>query len=256
MSGFFSGSLDPFWPHSVLLTIAVLSSFAVAAGIVLENPKWSLANALVIGGVAIEAACTLLLFGFDEGISGKQQLEILTATDRATDAGFDAAIANNAAAEAIERAENLESENLKLRIQLQPRSLRGDDIAAFNNALKSVSGTLTDVYIFPAGTPDTVPLGRAIAAVIKQAGWDIGRIETASGGQYFVGVGVWVNPNADERVKAAHAALMRLLATLGPNPNPDMRVTAGAFAVEGLASGIPDWTRVVAPLAVLVGTKP
>jgi hypothetical protein len=77
MSGFFSGSLDPFWPHAGLLTVAILASFAVAAGIVMENPKWSLANALVVGGVAIEAACTLLLFGFDEGISASQQKTIV-----------------------------------------------------------------------------------------------------------------------------------------------------------------------------------
>jgi hypothetical protein len=82
MSDFFSGSLAPFWPHIVLLTTAVAASFAVAAGIVMENPKWSLANVLVIGGVAIEAACTLLLFGFDEGISAKQQSKIEAAEQR------------------------------------------------------------------------------------------------------------------------------------------------------------------------------
>jgi len=73
---FFSGSFEPFWPHSALLTTAIVASFAVAAGIVLENPKFSLANVLVVGGVAVEAACTLLLFGFDEGISGRQQSTI------------------------------------------------------------------------------------------------------------------------------------------------------------------------------------
>jgi hypothetical protein len=76
MSVFFSGSLDPTWPHIILLGIAIVSSFAVAIGIVLENPKWSLPNALVVGGVAIEAVCTLLLFGFDEGISRAQQASI------------------------------------------------------------------------------------------------------------------------------------------------------------------------------------
>jgi hypothetical protein len=35
-----------------------------------------IANVLVIGGVAIEAVCTLLLFGFDEGISDIQQRKI------------------------------------------------------------------------------------------------------------------------------------------------------------------------------------
>jgi hypothetical protein len=77
MSGFFSGSADPFWPHVILLTVAILASFAVAGGIVLENPKATIANVLVVGGVAIEAVCTVLLFGFDEGISGAQQSKII-----------------------------------------------------------------------------------------------------------------------------------------------------------------------------------
>jgi hypothetical protein len=76
MSGFFSGAADPFWPHAILLTVAIVASFAVAFGIVLENPKVTVANVLVVGGVAIEAVCTLLLFGFDEGISSAQQSAI------------------------------------------------------------------------------------------------------------------------------------------------------------------------------------
>jgi hypothetical protein len=76
VSGFFSGSFDSTWPHATLLTMAIVASFAVGIGIVLENPKWSLANVLVIGGVALEAVCTLLLFGFDEGISNAQQSKI------------------------------------------------------------------------------------------------------------------------------------------------------------------------------------
>jgi len=77
MSAFFSGSLNPFWPHVTLLSVAIAASFAVAVGIVMENPKWSLANVLVVGGVAFEAVCTLLLFGFDEGISDAQQSKII-----------------------------------------------------------------------------------------------------------------------------------------------------------------------------------
>jgi hypothetical protein len=76
VSGFFSGSFDSAWPHVMLLTMAIVASFAVGVGIVLEDPKWSLANVLVIGGVALEAVCTLLLFGFDEGISSAQQSKI------------------------------------------------------------------------------------------------------------------------------------------------------------------------------------
>lgn len=137
MSGFFSGTVEPFWPHAALLTIAIAASFAVAAGIVLENPKWSLANVLVVGGVAIEAACTLLLFGFDEGISGRQQASIvgqqisillqqdsiialarlnaeLSAKEQETEAT--AAKAKEDAAGAIERAAQLEKETVEAKL--------------------------------------------------------------------------------------------------------------------------------------------
>jgi hypothetical protein len=67
------GSLDPYWTHVILLSVAALASIAVGVGIVMESPHWSVANALVVGGVAIEAICTFVLFGFDEEISNKQQ---------------------------------------------------------------------------------------------------------------------------------------------------------------------------------------
>ena len=68
--------------HGVLLAAGIVASLIVAVGIVLEEPKWSIANVLVIGGVAIEAVCTLLLFGFDEGISEVQQSKIISLETR------------------------------------------------------------------------------------------------------------------------------------------------------------------------------
>ena len=74
IGGFFSGEMSPGWPHFWLLTVSVLGSAAVAYGIIREAEKvWSITTLLVVGGVAVEAICTLLLFGFDEGISEKQQ---------------------------------------------------------------------------------------------------------------------------------------------------------------------------------------
>lgn len=82
LSHFFSGGVDPTWPHAILLTITVLASFAVAAGIIFESPKYSesvhrVAMWAVIGGVAVEAACTITLFVFDEGIGNAQQEKII-----------------------------------------------------------------------------------------------------------------------------------------------------------------------------------
>ncbi len=82
LSSFFSGDVDPTWPHVILLSVTVLASFAVAAGIIFESPKYSesihrAATRLVIGGVAVEAVCTIFLFVFDEGISNAQQSKII-----------------------------------------------------------------------------------------------------------------------------------------------------------------------------------
>jgi hypothetical protein len=87
LSDFLSGTADPFWPHVILLSVSVLASFAVGAGIILESPKYSesihrVAVGLVIAGVVVEAACTIFLFVFDEGISSAQQLKIIALETR------------------------------------------------------------------------------------------------------------------------------------------------------------------------------
>lgn len=77
MSQFFGGSLDPTWPHAVLIAGTIVGGVLVGLGVILEAPKLlSIPVAAVFVGVVVEAACTLLLFGFDEGISGAQQSRI------------------------------------------------------------------------------------------------------------------------------------------------------------------------------------
>jgi len=77
ISQFFSGTVDPTSPHAILIGASIVASFAVWLGIVLEAEKfWSLPTMLVTFGVAIEAICTILLFGFDEGISSYQKSTI------------------------------------------------------------------------------------------------------------------------------------------------------------------------------------
>jgi hypothetical protein len=82
LSEILSGTAEPFWPHCVLISISVVASFAVAAGILLESPKYSaavhrVAVWLVICGVAVEALCMISLFVFDEAISSAQQSKII-----------------------------------------------------------------------------------------------------------------------------------------------------------------------------------
>lgn len=186
MSGFFSGSFDPFWPHAILLTVAIAASFAVAAGIVMENPKWSLANALVVGGVAIEAACTLLLFGFDEGISGKLQSKVVIATDRATDAG-----------EALAEF-------------MLPRSLSGEQQARLAKVAKLYPSLSFVTVANPESEPWSFVMG--IATELKSDGWNwipcpggtLQPLDPRPASCASILVGVQINAPSD-RMDVAHA---------------------------------------------------
>jgi hypothetical protein len=92
MNSLLAGSVDAFWPHAVLLSLSVFAGIAVGAGILLERPKYSaavprVATWLVIAGVAIESVCTICLFVVDEGISLRQQNEIISLREFAKKAG-------------------------------------------------------------------------------------------------------------------------------------------------------------------------
>jgi hypothetical protein len=71
--------------HLWLLGLAVFSTFVVAKGIIWEHGSLEvreIADKLVIWGVIAEAACTVLLFIFDEGISHAQQSKIVAVEAR------------------------------------------------------------------------------------------------------------------------------------------------------------------------------
>jgi len=82
LNAFWSGGLDAFWPHIILLGTSIAAEFAVALGIILESPKEKACREkvgmiLVLGGVSIGAICTIGLFVFDEGVSRAQQSVII-----------------------------------------------------------------------------------------------------------------------------------------------------------------------------------
>jgi hypothetical protein len=74
----FSGELDPTVPQLILIGGSIAGGALVGLGVILEAHKiFSLPTLSVIIGVVLEAACTLLLFEFDEGISRAQQSKIV-----------------------------------------------------------------------------------------------------------------------------------------------------------------------------------
>jgi hypothetical protein len=125
MSQFFGGALDPTWPHAVLIAGSIVGGALVGLGVILEAPKIiSMPVAAVFVGVVIEAACTLLLFGFDEGISSAQQAKIgaLTADiGSANDTATTALKREEQTAKRAEDAENLASKTLQDNIALRDK---------------------------------------------------------------------------------------------------------------------------------------
>ena len=53
------------------------AGWAIVLTAIVLLPPVTIRSGFVLAGVAIEAVCTILLFGFDEGVSGAQQSIIL-----------------------------------------------------------------------------------------------------------------------------------------------------------------------------------
>jgi len=149
----FSGEVAPYWPHLVFIGVSLLGAAAVTWGLVREADKfWSLTNLLIIGGVVLEAICTILLFRFDEGISDTQQSKIIA-----------------------------------LETRLAPRSLSNAQIASLGEVMKAFPK-----FSFDVSGSDREPLdfGIQIASALKLAGdeWkDWGSKDT--GGLVWPGTG-------------------------------------------------------------------
>ena len=147
LNSFFSGDVDPLWPHIVLLTASVLASFAVGGGIIFESPKYSeavhrVATKLVIIGVVVEAICTIVLFVFDEGISSKQQSTI----------------------------EAQQKKVIALEERLAARTISKSQSTEMIVRLSRFAGQQFQVSPYP-DDQESIDAGNQIAAVLKKAGW-------------------------------------------------------------------------------------
>ncbi len=179
---FWSGGFEPFWPHVVLLTLSIVASFAVGIGIIFERPKYSpavhrVAFWLIVGGITIEAVCTIFLFVFDEGISGSlqksnnfllaQQQELEGRTSRAR---RDAAKAQASIAEAKARQKEAELKLEQLRIQVGPRHLQA---RIFISALAGKPKAPVEI-MFLKDDGDAFRLALEIRGGLQVASWQVG----------------------------------------------------------------------------------
>jgi hypothetical protein len=95
-SAFVDGRLDSLWTHAILVGVIAIAELALAIGIWLESPKNKVLRewfglGLVLGGCVISVIATIGLLIFDEGISRRQNDEIIAMQARPwTEEQFDA----------------------------------------------------------------------------------------------------------------------------------------------------------------------
>lgn len=141
ITAFFSGGIDSSIPQFALLSISLFGTGAVAWGIVREEEnKWSLTTILVVGGVAIEALCTFLLFGYDEGISQRQQRII----------------------------DRQQKTIVSLETALAPRTIDPDKSI---DAIMPYAGLTRRVLIISCPDLEAYKLGAQINFILHKAGW-------------------------------------------------------------------------------------
>jgi hypothetical protein len=184
--------------------------------------------------------------------------EIARAGARSDEANARAAEANARAAEANEKAEHERVKRLELEQRLAPRALSLTSTLAIRQRLGPFSGNWLDVFIFPDGSADILPLSQAIMNTATSSGWMV-RAWTAMGGSRFVsGIVISVRDDSDTEVMKAATALRESLSEEGIVTFWEPPFKTGELTKVGVAAVTgPDWNeKVVAPIRMLIGTKP
>ena len=195
---FLSGGVEPATPHLVLVWAVVIGGVAVGVGIIWEAKRsghlWTIPTALVFVGIVVEAAATVILFEFDEGISHNQQSKIIA-----------------------------------LETRLAPRSIEGHETELIAK-LKPFAGVEFDAATNIQDNEQALLLA-SLMAVLRKADWKQIDWKYAGGGiSYNFGAGVGspsigtvatydveiqVRQEAPEQLKPAAEALARALITSG-----------------------------------------
>jgi hypothetical protein len=167
-----------------------------------------------------------------------------------------AAIAEQRAAEANEKAEEERLARVKIEEKLAPRFLNQAQIDVLNVKLKQYAGTSISIITFP-GTPDIVPLSNQIVSLLHNATWIVSLANCISGTLNVPGVVVATMSEANIAVAKSlveglnSAGIATVLVASMPDITPMPGVTIGYIDVIG---SINDQSK--NPIKMLIGTKP
>ena len=236
---------------------------------------------VLVRSLAVELLCGTMVFAIDGRIGHIQRSEIRTAIDRATDAGFDAVVANNLAEETSEHAAQLEKDaavarletakanesaanankateelrhqNLELEQAIAPRILNQ---AGPDRVLKAFPGQIVQLETIMEF--EAQRLAGELSGLFKSAGWDLRPADPKFSRplegvtiEYFRRAGT-AEPDANQTQRAAAA---KALADELKKQNIEAMVTTTAgdpkYQEELRASGM-----TIEAIRVTVGPKP
>jgi hypothetical protein len=253
---FFSGGVDPTIPHLILILVVVAGGLLVGGGIIWEAARdghlWALPTACVFIGVVAEAAATVILFEFDEGISQHQESII-------------------EAQQAVIRSQN--DKIIALERIIIPRHWYGP---MNGSHLGGITGTaLFDemridgkLHEFPNVTAliQTIPqyeakrFGHGMAVGLQAAGWTVKDLDTPQSyiGPYAIldGVQLWTRPERDSAWNAAEAlaASLRYRNVQAESPKSPLHHDDPqnfSFGMNDIRRSIP-----AGSVVILIGEKP
>jgi hypothetical protein len=168
------------------------------------------ACALVVGGVAGELLVTRSISEIGT------KLRIIS-NERVGIAEEVASRADEDAADARERAAKLESENLKLRQLVQPRSLTSPQQREIGKALREFSGRTVEVWS-GSYNPESYFLSQSIVAALKKSEFDVKDNSGKSISSLSAGVTGILIHHSDGQADAAEAIRRALITHGGMKP--------------------------------------
>ena len=197
-------------------------------------------------------------FELDIAKAKKQAADALARAAKAEEtlgeARRDAAMANERAAKSNEIAEGERLARLRLEARLAPRSLSPAQQRDLGEKLKLFKGSAVDIFVY-GETPEILNITTSIESVLQSesVGWNA-KFWVVTGGGAVTGILVLTRSGSDAPTLQAARSLLAGLNSEGISASPWKPFTEAD--TPGMLSGPPWDNNKMAPIRMLIGTKP
>ena len=164
--------------------------------------------------------------------------------------------AEQRAAEANKKAEEERLGRVKIEEKLAPRYLEPAQQEDLSDKLKQFAGTAIDIFLYPEGAPDIIPLKNQIVRTLQSAGWNARFWTVIASGQEVSGIIILTQTETDKTVEAAAKTLIDGLNSGGIFAWRTFPFSGSEPPGAGISGTVPWDSSKIAPLRMLIGIKP